>query len=176
MTDLRSTFSSPPAAAPASGAATRRSAWRWTAVAVLVVPALLGLGTMLWPTSAAEPTGPLRGVRLGYAPSQARRDLVTGGSGSFSTLAMGEDFALVWSPDTPSELRAARMEFHLGQLVALRLTLAPDVPEAQGPPLAISEASILSRETTPDGVELTWLARGCPTHADEVRRRMADSR
>jgi hypothetical protein len=152
----------------------RATRWRWIAVTVLVVPAALGLTALLLPSRGPEPIGPVRGVRLGLAPSQARRQLTTDGPGSFSTLAMGEDFALVWSPEAPRELRAARMEFHLGQLVALRLTLSPSAPEAQGPALSVSEASVLSRETTPAGVELTWLARGCPTHADEVRRRMAE--
>lgn len=148
--------------------------WRWIAVGVLIVPAVVALIALVAPRSSSETLGPIRGVRLGLAPSQARRQLATGGPGTFSTVAMDEDFALVWAPESPGDLRAARMEFHLGQLVALRLTLSPSAPEAEGPSLAISEASVLSRETTPEGVELTWLARGCPTHADEVRRRTAE--
>lgn len=163
---------------PPAGNAPRMpsSNWRWVALVILVVPALLGLVAMVLPMARQEALGPVRGIRLGLSPAQARGQLVTEGPGSFSSLAMGEDFALVWSPHVPHGLRAARMEFHLGQLVALRLTLAPSAPEAEGPSLAVSESSIRTREPSPDGVVLTWLARGCPTHADEVRRRMAERR
>lgn len=158
--------------------ARRSGRWRWIALAVLVAPALIGLIVLLTLSSApSETLGPVRGLRLGLAPSQARRMLTTGAPGSFSTTAMGEDFALVWTPDAAGgALRSARLEFHLGQLVALRLTLAPEAPEARGPELEVSEASLLAREPTPNGVELTWLARSCPTHAEEVRRRIAEHR
>lgn len=151
--------------------------WRWIAVLVLVAPALIGLVVLLaTSTGASETLGPVRGVRLGYAPAMARRQLSTAAPGSFSTTASGEDYALAWTPESPGELRRAQLEFHLGQLVAVRLSLSPQAPEAHGPELEVSQASVLTRERTPDGVELVWLARSCPTHADEVRRRIAEHR
>jgi hypothetical protein len=148
---------------------------RWLVPAALLLPAALALGAWLLASGGGETVGPVRGLRLGIAPGQAREALRTDGPGSFSTLAMGEDFALVWTPDAGGgELSLARLEFHLGQLVAVRLTLTPAAPEADGPELEISEASVLTREPTQGGVELTWLARSCPTHADEVRQRIAE--
>lgn len=149
---------------------------RWLAPLALLVPALIaGIAWVATGTGGGEAVGPVRGLRLGFAPAQARQRLVTDGPGSFSTIAMGEDFALVWAPDAPGgELTHARLEFHLGQLVAVRLMFTPAAPEAAGPELEVSDASVLTREPTPDGVELTWLARSCPTHADEVRQRIAE--
>lgn len=142
----------------------------------LAVPALVALvAWMLASGTSGESLGPVRGLRLGVAPAQARERLATDRAGSFATVAMGEDFALVWTPDAPAgELRSARLEFHVGQLVAVRLILAPTAPEADGPEFEVSEASVLTREPTSGGVELTWLARSCPTHAAEVRQRLAE--
>jgi hypothetical protein len=127
-------------------------------------------------TRQNETLGPIRGVRLGLSPSQVRRQLQTGAPGSFRTTTVGEDFALSFTPHRNGELHRARLEFHLGQLVAARLLLSPDAPESQGPPLAQSAASVLRRERTPNGVELTWIAKSCPTHAAEVRRLLAERR
>lgn len=153
------------------------SSSRWLVLLALLVPALVALGAWLIAgTSSNESLGPVRGLRLGLAPAQARAALATDRPGSFSSVAMDEDFALVWTPDGPAgELRLARLEFHLGQLVAVRMTLAPSAPEAAGPELEVSEASILTREPTSEGVELTWIARSCPTHAAEVRQRLERS-
>ncbi len=152
--------------------------WRWIAVLVLIVPAAVALIALLvTSTGSSETLGPVRGLRLGYTPAMARQQLATGGPGSFVTTASGEDYALVWTATSPSnDLRRATLEFHLGQLVAVRLDLAPEAPEASGPELSVSQASVLTREATPEGVELVWLARSCPTHADEVRRRIAEHR
>lgn len=159
-----------------SNTPSRGSGGRWLVPLALLVPALIAaIAWVASGTGGSESVGPVRGLRLGFAPSQARQRLVTDGAGSFSTITMGEDFALVWTPDAPGdELTHARLEFHLGQLVAVRLTLTPAAPEAAGPELEVSNASVLTREPTPDGVQLTWLARSCPTHADEVRQRIAE--
>lgn len=89
---------------------------------------------------------------------------------------MGEDLALVWEPEGESAVRGARLEFHLGQLVALRLRSAPGAPHSEGPPIVVTEVSVLTREATPSGVVITWLARACPTHAAEVRRLLEEHR
>ena len=149
----------------------RTTRWRWIAVLVLVVPAVIGLIVMITSSmSSSETVGPVRGLRLGYAPAMARQHLLTGGPGSYATTAMGEDYALTWTADSPNDdLRRARLEFHLGQLVAVRLLVTSDSPEAEGPELQVSTASVLTRESTPEGVEIAWLAR----ELSHARRRSA---
>ena len=89
---------------------------------------------------------------------------------------MGEDFALVWAPSGESDVLNARHEFHLGQLVAMRLTVSASSDVADGPPLEATQLSLVTREVVETGVAVTWLARSCPTHADEVSRRMQSLR
>jgi len=119
---------------------------------------------------------PIFGLRLGTSPSQARGRFDPGAPGTFRSEAMGEDFALIWEPEGESPVRSARLEFHLGQLVAVRVRSAPGAPHAEGPELVTTDVSVLTREATPGEVVLTWLARACPTHAVEVRRRIAGRR
>lgn len=147
--------------------------WRWIGVLVLLAPAAWALWTIASPLVSPEGAalGPIRGVRLGTSAGQARDRLLTGAPGEFRSEAMGEDHALTWRPTGDGQgLRAARLEFHLGQLVAVRLTLDGSAPEAQGPQFESSNASVLTRTRSGEAVELTWLARSCPTHAGEVRR------
>lgn len=141
---------------------------RTTMIAVsLALVAGLGCGP-----SAPEP---ILGVRLGMTPPQVRERFGTAVRGSFRSEAMGEDLVLVWTPDEPdASVRSARHEFHLGQLVAMRLVVDPSAPMARGPAMELTEVSILTREPGDDGVEVTWLARSCPTHADEVERRIRE--
>ena len=147
--------------------------WRWIGALVLLAPAAWALWTIAAPLVAPEGAalGPIRGVRLGTGAGQARDRLATGAPGEFRSEAMGEDHALTWQPTGETRgLRAARLEFHLGQLVAVRLTLDGSAPEAQGPQFESSNAPVLTRTRSGEAVELTWLARSCPTHAGEVRR------
>ncbi len=147
----------------------------WLGIVVVLGGAFFALRGLLG--SPDDTIGPIRGLRLGYATSMARARFTPAAPGRFRSEAMDEDLALIWTPSSPdAPVRGARMEFHLGLLVAVRLTLAPDQPEAEGPPLAISEASVLARDRVEGGVELTWLARTCPTHADEVARRISQRR
>lgn len=149
--------------------------WRAVAVIAILLPAVAALVVLLWPAAPAR-IGPIRGVLLGVGPAQARESLLTGGvPGRFRSSAMDEDFALDWAPESPEaspELVSARLEFHLGQLVAMRLSVSPDADEASGEGLEVSAGSILVREPDPGSetgaVRLTWLARTCPTHAAEV--------
>lgn len=162
---------------PAPTAADRR--WRAIAVIAILLPAVAALAVLWWP-SDPERIGPVRGVLLGIGPAQARESLLTGDvPGRFRSSAMGEDFALDWEPTDPSrsELRSARLEFHLGQLVAMRLQVSPDADEAGGAGLEVSPGSILVRESEPGAegaVRVTWLARTCPTHADEVASHLSE--
>lgn len=152
----------------------RRLLW----IGALVV-ALAGLFLGLWALlgSSEETNGPLRGLRLGYATSMARARFEPGAPGSYRSESVGEDLALVWVPEGDAgEVREARLEFHLGQLVAVYLTVGPDQPEAQGPEIAISGASVLTRDPVEDGVRVRWIARSCPTHAEEVERLISQRR
>lgn len=150
-----------------------RRGWRWIGGLALLIPAAWALWTIVSPllAPAGAALGPVRGVRLGMGAAQVRDRLVTGAPGDFRSEVMGEDYALTWRPSgAPAELKAARLELHLGQLVAVRLTLDPAAPESRGPDFEISNASVLTRTRGDEAVELTWLARSCPTHAGEVRR------
>lgn len=151
--------------------------WRWVLVAVLALPAAWALysgANAIFGTPAT--LGPIEGLRLGYTPSMARDRFEPGPRGEFQSEAMGEDQALVWSPVADEEIREARLEFHLGQLVAVRLTADRESELAQGPALEISDTSVLAREPEGERIALTWLARSCPTHADEVSRRISEQR
>lgn len=153
----------------------RDPSWRAraAALALIVTPVIAGLIWLAIP-KGGERIGPVRGLVLGQGPAQARDRLRVDRPGSFRSSASEEDFALSWTPEEPGgDLASARLEFHLGQLVAVRLALTPDAPEATGPPRVITAASLLTRERRAGVVELTWLARSCPTHAAEVARRMA---
>ncbi|MFK7988681.1 MAG: hypothetical protein AB8I08_21860 [Sandaracinaceae bacterium] len=164
---------------PSPSATDRR--FRVIAGIAIVLPAVAALAVLLWPS---DPTriGPIRGVLLGVGPAQARESLLTGGTpGRFRSSAMDEDFALDWAPtgsEAASELRSARLEFHLGQLVAMRLIVSSDADEAGGEALEVSAGSILVREPgaaeNPGAVQITWLARTCPTHADEVASHLGE--
>jgi hypothetical protein len=145
-------------------------AWQFVLLAGLLA---LGLGAAWLSMRPSETIGPLRGLRLGDSPARARDRFAPGVPGDFHSEAMGEDFALVWEATRPGEVRSARLEFHDALLVAARLRVAPSAPEADGPPIVLTEASLFTRERSRADVELTWIARSCPTHADEVRRRLA---
>lgn len=162
-----------------TGPGTRDEGWpRWlwlVGLVTVLVGAYAGLSVLLGPSD--DTIGPIRGLRLGYATSMARSRFTPGASGSYRSEAQGEDLALVWTPsEQGGPVRAARLEFHLGLLVAVRLTLRPDQEEAEGPPLTLSEASLLARDTRDGSVDLTWIARSCPTHAEEVARRISQRR
>lgn len=141
----------------------------------MTIAALALLGVLGGCGSSAP--DPVFGVRLGMTPPQVRERFAPSPGGTFRSEAQGEDLILVWEPSaSPGPVRIARHEFHLGQLVAMRLTLEPSSAEAGGPAMELTGVSVLTRETTESGVELTWLARSCPTHADEVRRRIQEHR
>lgn len=138
--------------------------------------ALLIVSVALVASCGSSAPAPIRGVRLGMTPAQVRARFDPGGPGTYRSEAMDEDFALVWEPSGAGPVLSARHEFHLGQLVALRLTLRPDSDDAGGPEIETTELSVLTRESQEAAVAVTWLSRSCPTHADEVERRIQDHR
>jgi hypothetical protein len=131
----------------------------------------------------------VRGVRLGMTPSDVRERFVAPApGGAWQAVARGEDFTLEWRPAPPlaqptttsapdaggGTAQPARFEFHAGILVGVRLVLSSTDPAAHGAPVDVSTASVLARRGRTDGrVEITLLARDCPTHAEEVHRLLA---
>lgn len=115
---------------------------------------------------AGERPVEVHGVTLGMTPSDVRGRFDAPGPGVWHS-EMRADPMLVWTaPGT-----TATFEFHGGILVAVRMLVRPTDPAAQGRPLDVSNASVLVRRVQTDGrVEVTLLARDCPTHAGEVRR------
>jgi hypothetical protein len=111
------------------------------------------------------------GVRLGMSPRDVRDRFDGGGEGAWQTKVGGgsgasDDTVLEWTASgAASRTTRARFEFHLGMLVAVRAHLR----ETGG-----SERVDLTRKTvtvrTPQGggMDLTILARDCPTHHDEA--------
>lgn len=139
--------------------------WTRALAPLLVFAAVLGL----WRFSLrAGDTVQLYGVRLGLTPAQLRARFEAPGPGSFRTVP-GPELALEWAGASPEP--SLRFEFHDGMLVALRARVRSNDPAAQGPPVVVSNAAVLARRGAgTDRTEVTWLARDCPTHADEARR------
>lgn len=126
----------------------------------------------------SEETVEVHGVALGMTPSDVRSRFDARGPGVWRSEMRAEP-VLVWtpsgttpmSPSTPTT--SATFEFHRGILVAVRLLVHGTDRAAQGRSLDVQAASVLVRRVQADGrVEVTLLARDCPTHAEEVRRLM----
>lgn len=154
-----------------------REGWKWWHPIVVLIPALLAIAGLMWTLASwSSTTVPsVRGVRLGMTPDQVRDRFEGGATASWRTEIAGLDLFLIRAPGGSLD-RDTRFEFHNGMLVAMRLDLPADAPEASGEPLAISPGSVTARTPEPaDRVRLIVLARDCPTHADEVSRILSDS-
>lgn len=153
--------------------------WTWQRVALLGLVLLTGLGATSLAASALAPLGAgppsLLGLRLGATPDMVRARL---SSASFRT-ELGEDVALVADDAIADGVSpGARFEFHDGQLVAVRVELRSDHPDAHGAALIATPATVLSREVLSrafegDLVHARLLARTCPTHREEAERLVA---
>lgn len=146
----------------------------WLAVsAALLASAAAALAALL--RSEPDP-GWFRGVRLGMSADQVRARFDAGAPASWRTEISGTDVALVRGPAGSLD-REARFEFHDGMLVAMRLDLPASAPEARGEAVLETPAAVIARASEEPGrVRLVALARGCPTHADEVARILAARR
>ncbi|MDQ3032906.1 MAG: hypothetical protein M3Y87_10850 [Myxococcota bacterium] len=138
----------------------------------MLVPALLALSALV--ATIVMPSGPeipsIRGVRLGMSAEQVRARFEDGAPASWRTEIAGGDLALIRAPGGSLD-RESRFELHNGMLVAIRLDLPDDAPEASGETLAITPGSVTERAPAEPGrVALSVLARDCPTHAEEVSR------
>lgn len=153
--------------------------WKWQRLsqlgALLGLVLLTGLGATSLCARALE--GPLGmgaappsivGLRLGATPDMVRDRF----AGVLFRTELGEDVALVTDmPLAPGIEPGARFEFHDGQLVAVRLLLASEHPDAPGDRLVATPGTVLSRTPEADGrVRAILLSRTCPTHRDEAER------
>lgn len=150
----------------------------WLLPLLILIPALFALAmlirTIAGSGSPSEmPT--IRGVRLGMTADQVRQRFERGAQASWRTEIAGTDMTLIRAAGGSLD-REARFEFHDGMLVAIRMDLPSEAPEASGDRIAISPASVTSRTIILDGrTSLAVLARDCPTHAEEVSRILSDA-
>lgn len=136
---------------------------RFATITSLAFLALLGA------CKGAEPKDPIPNVRLGMAPRDVRERFAPGGPGQWQTaLGAGDDTALEWTArDSPTKIREARFEFHLGMLVAIRAhTMDPVAKEDIT--LTPKTVTVLAPAREGGGTTVTVLARDCPTHKDEA--------
>jgi hypothetical protein len=114
-----------------------------------------------------EPLAPFR-VRLGMTPADVRATFAPPAAGTSQwRLDSSGANAIEWRGSG----RSFRFEFHNAQLMAVRAILESRDPSTHGDALEVSTATVLRRRAREDGrVELTLLARDCPTHAEEARR------
>ena len=139
--------------------------WRSWWVSLSLVFALLSS------TGCRDSDPDQRGVRLGLTAADIRTHFSPPGPGSWASEAGG---TLRWTATTPTEpVHEAVFEFHQGMLVATRWLVDPASPEARGQPLEATPARVTTREPEGALVRVTTLSRSCPTHADEVARRLA---
>lgn len=143
----------------------------WLLPVLLLVPALIALAavisTVVSSFSAPEPIS-MRGVRLGMTAAQIRERFDRGTAAAWRTEVSGPDLALIRAPAGELD-RETRFEIHAGMLVAIRMDVRDDLPEAAGAPLVTTPASVVSRSRPEPGrTRIAVLARDCPTHADEV--------
>jgi hypothetical protein len=155
--------------------------WTWQHAALAGLVLLTGLGATSLVASAVArcDDGPpsVLGLRLGLTPDMLRARFA---DASFRT-ELGEDVALVSDAAiAPGIEPGARFEFHDGQLVAVRVTLASEHADGRGEPLEVTPGTVLSRAPSArwDGdsaVHVVLLARTCPTHRGEAERLLSIS-
>jgi hypothetical protein len=146
--------------------------WTWHHWALVALVMLAGLGATQLAARACvlADEGPPRvaGLHLGATPDDVRARFA---GVSFRT-ELGEDVALVADGSLAAGIRpGARLEFHDGQLVAVRLELDRSHPDASGDRLVLTPQTLLARTIAPDGsASVVLLSRTCPTHRDEASR------
>jgi hypothetical protein len=147
----------------------RGDAWR-VGLVVAGLGLASGLARVYLVRSRAESRAEIHGVWLGMTPPDVRERFRAPGTGSWRS-EMQADPVIIWTASSPDPGTTVSFEFHGGVLVAVRAVVPTSDPDAHGPSLDVSTASVLVRRGLTDGrVELTLLARDCPTHAEEVHR------
>jgi hypothetical protein len=145
--------------------------------AKLVAGALFALalvtGVVLARTSSRPDRGDLglfHGVRLGMTASAVRERFEAPALGSWRSLpATGAgDVVLAWA--AAKGPATATFELHNGMLVAVRATVEATDAESKRPGMDSSRAIVRAHALDGGVIQLTLLARDCPTHHDEAER------
>lgn len=143
----------------------------------LVLLVLLALGGVavraVFVGAQANVTAEVHGVRLGLTAGQVRTQFAPGTAGRWRSSVEEGAPVLEWTAEGAAGAGPSRVrfEFHDGLLVALRATVARADALARGERLQVTDGSVLLREDQgATGVQLTLIARECPTHAAEVQR------
>jgi hypothetical protein len=110
-------------------------------------------------------------IHLGMTPADVRATFAAPtAEGSRWRVDSSGETALEWRGGN----RSFRFEFHNAQLVAVRAIVESRDPSTHGRALEVSTAAVLRRVVREDGrVELTLVARDCPSHAEEAQRLMS---
>lgn len=180
--EARDALASPlgPLSGSGSGSGGRASPRRWWVRAgILLLLLVIVVGLVIAKKRSSAAFGELRGVRLGMTVRdvRARFDTTGAGAGAWESYVGDDGLVLRWKPTTDARggPLAARFEFHMGIVMAIRADLAPGDTAAIGPTFELSESTVVVREPTPAGpVHLTVIARSCPTHAKEAERFVRD--
>lgn len=116
-----------------------------------------------------EPLSAYR-IRFGMTPADVRATFAAPtAEGSRWRVDSAGETALEWRGGN----RFFRFEFHNAQLMAVRAVVESRDPSTHGRALEVSTAAVLRRVVREDGrVELTLVARDCPSHAEEAQRLM----
>ena len=151
--------------------------WYGAAAIALVVPAGWALVRLIAELQATDHPFAMYGARLGLTAAQLRDDFQLAGEWALATDEVGA-LTLTWAPSSVEEADApssAIFEFHEGLLVAMRFRVPSGASIASGDPLVVVPDAVLHREPLLGGeVEVTVIARNCPTHAEEVSRLLTE--
>ena len=125
----------------------------------------------------------LPGVRLGMAPRDVRDRFVDGADGAWQTNVGGgpgasDDTVVEWSSSSEkTRVTHARFEFHLGMLVGVRAHLRDGGGQAEARVEATPKTvTMVAPASGSGGIDVTMLARDCPTHHDEAESLAAKAR
>ena len=107
-------------------------------------------------------------VKLGMAPRDVRQRFQPGHEGRWQTaLGAADDTVLEWTARDPrAGVAAARFEFHLGMLVAIRARTS-EATRAESIATTARTVTVRAPEES-GGTSITVLARDCPTHKEEA--------
>lgn len=149
---------------------TRTRSWLFAAVVPIAVAGAVYAAAQAKLAGDREPLYAYR-LRFGMTPADVR-----------ATFAAPTAEDSRWRVDSSAEPalewrgrnRSFRFEFHNAQLMAVRAVVESRDPSTHGRALEVSTAAVLRRVVREDGrVELTLVARDCPSHAEEARRLVA---
>lgn len=147
-----------------------KRSWLFAALTPIAVAGVVYATVQARLAGDREPLSEYR-IRLGMTPADVRATFaVPTAEGSRWRVDSSGETALEWRGGN----RSFRFEFHNAQLMAVRAVVESRDPSTHGRALEVSTAAVLRRVVREDGrVELTLVARDCPSHAEEARRLMS---